>query len=129
MREFDLSDVLSATTGRLLSLRHMEGIYDVLNYMTGDNLMTHQLPRAMDQVKPEILRQHPDLDGVDPPQGLNQFTLLEWLDAAKAEHGATRTLVPLEDYEWQNPIEELADMVGPERIYVVPVPNTERRSD
>lgn len=67
-RDFDLSDVLSATTGRLLSMRHMDGIYDVLNYMTGDNLMTHQLPRAMDQVKPEILRQHPDLENVDPPE-------------------------------------------------------------
>jgi hypothetical protein len=45
-RTFDLGDVLSITTGRLVSQRGMDGIYDVLNFMTGDDLMTHQLPKS-----------------------------------------------------------------------------------
>jgi hypothetical protein len=38
-RPFHLGDVLTITTGRLVSPRHMDGVYDVLNFMTGDNLM------------------------------------------------------------------------------------------
>lgn len=45
-KRFHLGDVLSITTGHLLSPRHMEGVYEILNHMTGDQLFTHQLPRA-----------------------------------------------------------------------------------
>ena len=45
-RDFHIGDILSVTTGRLVSPRRMDGVYDILNFMTGDNLFTHQLPRA-----------------------------------------------------------------------------------
>ena len=61
-RKFHLGDVLSITTGLLLSPRHMDGIYDILNFMTGDNLFTPQLPRAKDECKPYLLEQFPQLD-------------------------------------------------------------------
>lgn len=35
MRQFHISDILTITSGRLVSSRHMDGIYDILNYMTG----------------------------------------------------------------------------------------------
>jgi hypothetical protein len=60
-RTFPLGDVLSVTTGRFLSSRGMGGIYEILNYMTGDNLFTHQLPRAMDECAPWLLRRYPHL--------------------------------------------------------------------
>lgn len=44
-RNFHLGDILSVTTGCLLSPRRMEGVYDILNFMTADNLFTHQLGR------------------------------------------------------------------------------------
>lgn len=31
-RNFHLGDILSITTGRLVSRRHMEGVYDLLNF-------------------------------------------------------------------------------------------------
>jgi hypothetical protein len=61
MREFDLGDVLSITTGRLVSPRRMKGVADILSYMTGESLLTHSLLRAGDICKPEIIRQHPQL--------------------------------------------------------------------
>ena len=61
MKLFSVSDVLSATTGRLVSDRHMEGIYEILNFLTGDNLFTHQLPRAMNECKPWLRSQFPAL--------------------------------------------------------------------
>ena len=45
-KRFHISDILSITTGRLVATRHVEGIYDILGFMTGEELFTHQLPRA-----------------------------------------------------------------------------------
>jgi hypothetical protein len=60
-KTFHISDVLSVTTGRLVSTRHMGGIYEILNWMTGDELFTHQLPRAMRQCVPLLLKSFPEL--------------------------------------------------------------------
>lgn len=120
-RDFDLGDVLSVTTGRLVSPRHIDGVYDILGFLTGERLMTHQLPRACDECKPEVLRQHPDLADLDVPEGLDsEEKVLAWLDNAKLDYGFTRELTPLLGHVGQDPIEELADMVGPERIFVFP---------
>lgn len=64
-KQFHISDVLSVTTGRLVSTRHMAGIYEILNHMTNDQLFTHQLPRASAECKPWLIRQYPQLADVD----------------------------------------------------------------
>ena len=64
-KQFHLGDILSVTHDKLLSPRHIKGVYDILNFMTADNLYTHQLPRAADEAKPSLLRQHSFLSGVD----------------------------------------------------------------
>ena len=56
---FHLSDILSVTTSRLLS--DIDGLYDILNFLTGDNLCTHQLPRASDECKPWLEHCFPSL--------------------------------------------------------------------
>lgn len=61
MKEFHISDVLSITTGRLVSNRHVEGVYDILNYMIDDDLYTHALPRACDECKPQLKADYPQL--------------------------------------------------------------------
>lgn len=63
-RDFDLGDILSVTTGILVSPRRMDGIYDILNYMTDDSLFTHQLPRAMAECREPMFTQHPELRAV-----------------------------------------------------------------
>ena len=60
-KTFHLGDILSVTTSRLVSPRHIDGVYDILNWMTGDNLFTHQLPRASRECEGPLLAQHPDL--------------------------------------------------------------------
>lgn len=126
-RSYGLDDVLSITTGRLLSRRHMEGLYDILNFMTGDNLMTHQLPRAATVCGPALLGQHPQLRGVEPPKGdgITQEELIAWLAQAEGKYGKTLPVQPLSSDAWEsrNPIEELIDMVGPEKVAVVVTPD------
>lgn len=66
-RQFPLRVVLSVTTGRLLTEPkgpHNNGIgdlYEILNWITGDNLFTHQLPRAERAAMPWLLKCFPEL--------------------------------------------------------------------
>ena len=87
VRSFPLADVLSVTTGVLLSRRHMSGIYEVLDFMMGANLMTHQLPDASRQMEPELIAQYPWLDEERPPKGLDQADLMSWLVDVERRRG------------------------------------------
>ena len=94
--DFHIGDVLSITTGRLVSLRGMDGIYAVLNFMTRGNLFTHQLPRAMDEMMPVILDQHPELADVDA-SGMCAENHLEWLGIQVKRFGPSVTLTAAPD--------------------------------
>jgi hypothetical protein len=126
MRTFDLSDVLSITTGRLVSTRHMNGIYDILNYLTGDNLFTHQLPRAMEWAKPKVLELHPGLRDMDAALANLDRQLLTararsnaaevvtvWVDSLRPRLGDTLDLPALDGWTQIDPISELVAMQSP----------------
>lgn len=66
-RQFHLGDILTITTGRLVSPRHMDGVYDILNYMTGDTLFTHALPRASRECEEPLREMYPWLRAVTVP--------------------------------------------------------------
>lgn len=119
-RQFHISDILTITTGYLVSSRHMEGVYDILNYMTGDELFTHQIPRAMEVCVPELLKQHHDLIGVDA-SGLNAKTISEWIAVQEKRYGNIRNVEPLTAgmYEHRNPIIELKEMIGNKPIIII----------
>lgn len=124
-REFPLADALSVTTEKLLSRRHMDGIYEILSYMTGQSLFTHQLGDACDKAKPALISQHPQLAELQPPDGLDRADLMAWLVEAERVHGETIKVTPLSDWEHRDPIEDLCDKVGAEKAFVVPVPPTD----
>ena len=124
-KPFHISDVLSITTGAFVSADGIGGIYRILGWMTGEELFTHQLPRAQDQCQGFLREQHPHLPTEMPPQpdgGWTRETVDAWV-AEVADGGPTMLdVVPLPDADRapQDPIEELCDMVGPDRVYVVP---------
>ncbi|MCE7081181.1 hypothetical protein [Streptomyces sp. ST2-7A] len=126
--DMPLADVLSITTGRLLSHDHMGGVYRILGHMTGQDLMTHQLPRATDACAPALLEQHPQLASVTPPETTDTADLYAWLLATEKEHGTTVPVLPLPPGVWEhrNPIEELCDRVGAERVVVLPTEEDRR---
>src|SRR5213080_1242489 len=79
-RSFHLGDLISITTGRLVSPRHIGGVYDIIDFVTGVQHMTHQIPRAADAVKPWLLEQHRWLADIDVPDGLDsEEKVLTWL--------------------------------------------------
>jgi hypothetical protein len=66
-KSFHLSDILSISTGILVSNDYMDGVYNILGHMTEDTLWTHQLPLAADAMRPELLQQLPWLAKVEKP--------------------------------------------------------------
>lgn len=145
MKNFHISDILSVTTGRLVSSRHMDGIYEILNFLTGDNLFTHQLPRAMRECEPWLKTQFPYLfpsnpaiqkaiDGLDPLLAIDgddreavARTLKVWVDGIRSSAKFPEVLPEvLPVYEMGadmhtqiDPIEELKAMVGDKKVVTV----------
>jgi len=132
-KEFHLGDILSVMTGRLVSPRHIDGVYEILNFMTGDNLFTHQLPRVADECKPHLFKQFPQLatpemdfavaelvemlnSGKDKPDML----VAGWLAKQVAKYGETFTVkpIPQTDHEIKDPIQEAINIMGHDKVIV-----------
>lgn len=126
MTNFALGDVLSITTGRLVSRDHMDGIYRILNHMTNDNLYTHQLPRAMDECQGPLLSQHPQLAGISTPELSTADEVIAWLDVQEAIYGTELPVAPLapNQHAVVDPLEEACDLVGAGKVYVATQRNT-----
>lgn len=107
MRKFHLSDILTITTGRLLSNRMMDGVYDILNYMTSDNLFTHQLPRAAGECREPLLAQHPQLRNLEFPDS----DLHVWLDEQVQKFGECLPVAPINDHVHLDPLIEAESMM------------------
>lgn len=110
-RAFPLADVLSVTTPALLSRRGMEGLGELLNYMTGDDLKPWQFLRAADECAAALRAQHPFLADLHPPQGVDKPDLYAWLVEAERAHGGLVRVAPLADWKHQEPIAELGDRI------------------
>lgn len=118
-KEFHLGDILSISTGRLVSPRRMDGIYDILNYMTGDNLFTHQLPRAAQECRPYLLEQMPWLTDIQPTDDVKDWDA--WVSAQATEYGEYHFVepVPTTTHKIVDPIEELEQMIPSKPIILV----------
>lgn len=93
MKKFHYADVLSVTDGRLLSLRHMDGVYEVYEAVVGEGVMTHHFITMGDTVRDHLIAQHPDLA---KPELTGAITLavMRWRDAGA---GKVDTLKPYLD--------------------------------
>ncbi len=108
-KEFHIGDILSVTSGILLSPRHVDGLYDLLGFMSGEPVMTHQLPRFARECEDSLREQFPDLAAVVVPQDMEgEEQVLFWLGSLEAEYGTRREVAPLaaEDHTSIDPISE-----------------------
>lgn len=107
MAKFCIGDVLSITTGRLVSREGMDGVYKILNYMSGENLMTHQLPRVSRECKPVLLEQYPQLGEIDA-SGVNKDNLEVWLAKQANKYSEYLEVTPLlkSQHKHVNPFDE-----------------------
>jgi hypothetical protein len=121
VQTFHVGDILSITTGRLVSPDHIGGVYRILNHLTADNLMTHQLPRAMDECEPYLRECFPDLAAIPEPDLHGEDDVRAWLRWIVSEYGETREVEAMPDgvHEYRNPIAEAEEVVGKDRVIVV----------
>ena len=128
MRQFHINHIL-AVTHTLFLPRDGEDfnvVYDILNYLTGDDLFTCALPRAADECKPHVLAQLPFMRQFDgAPKDVD--AMFEWARMIATLHGEYHGLVPCsEAHQVINPIMELGEMVGDKPIVVI---NPEEQPD
>lgn len=126
--QFHIGDVLTVTTGKLLSRGGVAAAYKILNYMTGDDLMTHQLPRAARAAKPTILEQYPQL-AEETGEGVDEQNIDAYLAGMAEKFGEKLELKPLAAYEKKDPTQELQDMMGGMSVpvIVITVPEAEEK--
>lgn len=116
MKKFKIEVVLSAVTGKLMC--KMDDIYEILNFLTGDNLFTHQLPRAGKVVRGPVFRQHPFLKDIDVSE-VNTENVWDKVAEIKAKHPNEILLMPIENWTHINPIDEAVDLMGGEDKVIV----------
>lgn len=117
--QFHLGDVLSITTDKLLSPRLMKGVYEILNFMTSEDLFTHQLPRAADECRPLIIQQHPALAHIDAST-VTQDNAFEFLQKQVEIFGEYIDIQPLPlDSKYKiDPIKEAEQLFGDKLLVI-----------
>lgn len=113
-RDFHLGAILSVTTGHLLAPSGISGVHELLDFMTGDTLFTHQLPRACDECAPALLAQHPQLAGIGVPEFTDPADVDPWVTRQAGRFGEQLPVAPLAPgvHEFKGPLTELAEMLG-----------------
>lgn len=122
-RNFRLGHVLSITTGILCcegESHPIDGIYKILDFMTGDSNFTHQLPRLCKEAAPVLLQQHPRLVGISG-ENVGPHNVAEWLTALKAEFGDSFAVTPMsqDEHEYREPLSEAVEYFAPDKIIIV----------
>lgn len=109
--KFTAGEIISAGTGILAC--EMDGVYKILNFLTGDSLYTHQLPRAFRACKAHMQKQCPWLSEIDEEKCTRE-TYPVWRIALEEKHGLEHELSPLPDGVWnrREPLEELVEMTS-----------------
>ena len=113
-KEFHIGDILSILSGKLVSPKHVGGIYEICDWMTDSQNMTHQLPRVSREIEPQLRGDFPDLAAVDVPPGLDsENKVLDFL--AGLGLGETREVERLRDREHHTAIDPIAEirMINP----------------
>jgi hypothetical protein len=97
VKEFHLGDILSVTTGRVVSPRGMRGMCDILGYMTGETTVSRQFEfaRTVGECAGPLLKQHPALADVRLPDGLDSETAEAWLASQVVRFGERLPVSPL----------------------------------
>jgi hypothetical protein len=124
-KRFHVTHIIMAATG-VAMWRDGEDFgvcYDILNFMTGDNLFTHQLPRAGNEVAPYLIDQFPWLKEVkEDIKGCNTENWHEYREKYCAQYGEFHEVypMPMDDHDIIDPIDELEQMVDdPSKIIII----------
>lgn len=126
-KAFHTTAVLSVVTGRLIAPagcdgNGIDGVYEVLSWMAGESVYTHQIGRFAQEALPVILAARPDLSKtIDEAKTMTADNWQEFRDRWIERYGETIEVPKMseDDHERIDPLSELAERVHPDRIVVV----------
>ena len=124
-KEFHIGDILTITTGVMVSPEGIGGVYKILDWMTGDQLFTHQLPRASNICEPILKGLYPEIAKVEIPDTSNvpEYLIpefwMDWLSKQVEKFGEKIAVPKLITYTPIDPLEELIAMKPNEDIILV----------
>lgn len=124
---YRVGDLLAVTTGLMLSPTGVDGLYGVVDGISGQQHMTHQLGRAAEEIRPYVLWLHPWLADIPRPEHIpDRAALLVWLGEVATVYGEYHDVptMPFGEYIGREPIAELQEMVGDKPIIVVQAPES-----
>lgn len=126
-KTFHIGDILSITTGALVSPRHIGGVYDILGWLVDESLFTHQLPRVARECEGFLAETFPDLPTEAPDFHESEAEVFAWLDRMVTEHGETRDVprLPKIDHTPINFLTELKLMRPDAEVLVMIDPNVD----
>jgi len=113
-KQFHLGDLLSVTTGRLLSPVGIKGVYNILNHLTGANLFTHELPYAAKVCTPYLEKQFPFLKEITeiPEFNGSKEAVIKWLKEMGEVYGEFHIVeqLPKEAFQRKSLVEILNEL-------------------
>lgn len=68
---FHAGDIISITSGRLVSPRHIDGVYDLCGWLEQRPVWTHELPALSRKWWPELVTQFAALAAIEIPDDLD----------------------------------------------------------
>lgn len=138
-KKFDIGTILTMTTGRFVC-GDIGKVYELANFMTGESIFTHQLPRVGKVIEAEIKRQLPWTDSPEMQFQVGELILMlervsdadlnnlivGWVSKQAAAYGEQHKVEAFgkdSPYESIDPIFEAVGMMGgdPDRVIKVEV--------
>ena len=126
-KKFHIGNILTIVTGIMVASEGIGGVYESLDWMTDDQLFTHQLPRASRECEPTLKALYPELAKVVPPDSSHlpddrlEVFWLDWLNKQIAIFGEELPVPKLINPVHVDPIEELMTLrPNAEIIFVDP---------
>ena len=93
-KSFHIGDIISITSGQLVPLDHTGRVSKLLDWMTGDELMTHQRPRVCEECALTLIAAFPDLDKITVPAVTSMAVIETWFDQLSRDGVSMRRDVP-----------------------------------
>ena len=111
MEKFHISDILTVMSGKMVSIRNMDGLYAILNYMCNDNLFTHQIVRCMQECRPYLEKQFPQFRAINVDD-LTDSNHFERMKAIEIQYGAYHEVEALPEgaHDYKDAVVELIEI-------------------
>lgn len=114
---FSLDKILSVTTGRLVSRNHMDGLYEILGFMSGDeHITTIGLLAVSNACKNALLEQHPALAEIQAPEfDIEKYgveSVWGWVAEQEAQYGTMLNVEPVKNFKRESDLEVIRRVRG-----------------